>query len=184
MGLQNIFPIQIYTHIVPSNIADKMEEIIIPKLSNLKFDGQVDTDYQHKSPTVFPSEIQPFLDYIDKIVSKYSQESKLSKINRKPYYWIQDYKPHQFHSLHNHPLSNISGTYYIRANENAGELEFQNPNSNLIHTSILDGASSKPFSFKIKPQKGLLVLFPPWLMHGVPPSDEENCIRTSFSFNY
>jgi uncharacterized protein (TIGR02466 family) len=182
MGLQNIFPTPIYTHFVPQNIANKMEEIITPKLSNLKFDGEVNTSFYQ--PPINPKEIFPFLKYIDKIAFKYSQESKLDKGDRPPHYWIQDYKNNFHHSIHCHPNSYISGTYYIRANENAGELEFQNPNYNLMQTTTYTETTTTPFFFRIKPQKGLLVLFPPWLLHKVVPSNKEDCIRTSFSFNY
>jgi hypothetical protein len=45
MGLQNIFPVPIYTHFVPQYIADKMEEIITPRLPNLELNINVNTDF-------------------------------------------------------------------------------------------------------------------------------------------
>jgi hypothetical protein len=182
MGLQNIFPTPIYTHFVPQDIADKMEEIISPKLKNLEDRKAIFTDYFSKEKIISDTEIKPFLDYINFIVHIYSQESNI-RYHRLDNFWVQDYQPNHFHEPHLHPGSTISGTYYIRANTHAGKLLFHNPNPH----SYMEIPLVKPSNntkFSIKPQKGLLVLFPSWLQHEILPSPEKDVIRTSFSFNY
>jgi hypothetical protein len=182
MGLQNIFPTPIYTHFVPQNIADRMEEIITPRLPDLEFDTNVNTDFFKKEQIVLDKEIKPFLDYINSIVYIYSQESNI-KYNKIGKFWIQDYLPNHSHGLHSHPMSTISGTYYIRANEFAGNLIFHNPNPH-TNMTVSNTNNRNQSLFGVKPQKGLLVLFPSWLRHEILPSPKEDVIRTSFSFNY
>ena len=191
MGLQNIFPTSIYTHFVPQNISDKMEEIIIPKIPSLSLTHEHNTNVSVYSsffsdkPLVSPKEIKPFLNYVESIAQIYGKESNIFKAERINY-WIQDYKKGNGHSTHCHPQSTICGTYYIRANENAGFLSFSNPNSSLILATrpLSEPKNQSNQFYNIKPQKGLLVLFPFWLMHKIIPSQEENVIRTSLSFNY
>lgn len=182
MSLQNIFSTPIYTHIVPQHIADKVEEIITPKLPHLKFNEEMNTDF-FDSPSISFQEIQPFIEYINKISLNYSKESNLYR-GDKFQYWLQDYQSTHKHHPHCHPLSSISGTYYVRANENAGQLRFTSPILNLSKTTPPLNLDISQDFFHITPRKGLLILFPPWLLHEVLPSPEVNCIRTSFSFNY
>jgi len=191
MPLQNIFPTQIFTHLIPQYMSDKMEEIITPKVPNLKLiheydsDASVYTSFHTEKPLVSFEEINPFLKYIENIAQSYSKESNIFKAERINY-WIQDYKKGNSHSSHCHPQSTICGTYYIRANKNAGFLSFSHPNTSLIlatEPNVESDVQSNQF-YNIKPQKGLLVLFPFWLIHKIIPSPEEDVIRTSLSFNY
>lgn len=183
MGLQNIFPIPIYTIQVPKIIEEKMEEIVSPKLHLLEEVVGMRTDFFMKSQILSPEEISPFTNYINHIANKFSEESNLHK-GPNFSYWLQDYKKHHYHGIHAHPQSTISGTYYIRANKNAGDLEFQNPNSTLIHSTCYNGNHPDYSTYRIKPKKGLLILFPYWLTHQIFPTNSEDCIRTSFSFNF
>ena len=182
MGLQNIFTTPIYTHLVPQYMADKMEEIITPKLKGLEDHGHLKTDYFKKEGIVLSKEIKPFLTHLHTITEIYSQESNI-KYNNFVSYWVQDYQTYQYHTPHCHPSAAISGTYYIRSNQHAGELLFHNPNQH-IHMEVPRNKHNSSYTFEIKPQKGLLVLFPSWLHHQILPSPERDVIRTSLSFNY
>ena len=181
MGLHNIFPTSIYTHFIPQDIANKLEKIVIPRLNLLKYDGDVNTDYFEQDKIVSSNEIQPFLDYVKFMVDLYSQESNIACRIMEDF-WIQDYSQFHQHKSHCHPNARISGTYYIRTNDQAGELLFYHPNP---HVSMqMDRYPLKRDKFyPIKPQKGLLVLFPSWLQHEILPSPNKEVIRTSFSFN-
>jgi hypothetical protein len=182
MGLQNFFSTPIYTHFIPQNIADKMEEIIVPRLSNLEFEDGVNTDFFKNEKIVSDKEIKPFLDYINSIVYIYSQESNI-KYCKLGNFWIQDYQTSHSHGLHCHPQSTISGTYYIRTNSHSGNLKFQNPNPHIDMEVPLNPQIQQTY-YNIKPKKGLLVLFPSWLKHEILPSSNKDVIRTSLSFNY
>jgi uncharacterized protein (TIGR02466 family) len=123
-------------------------------------------------------EIKPFLDYVNSIVYLYSQESHI-KYDKLSNYWIQDYYPNQSHERHSHPMSTISGTYYIRANEFAGNLIFHDPNPH-TNMTVFNTNNRNLALFGIKPKKGLLVLFPSWLEHESLPSPERRLYKNKF----
>ena len=180
MGLQNIFPVPIYTTILDNKVVEYMENLVIPKLNGLEQHPSQKTDF-FKSKIVSPKEISPFFSSIKNYINDYSFKSNLftsSKIN----YWIQDYSKYESHELHAHGDSYISGVYYVRANKNAGALRFTNPNP-LFTITAFNGDPKEEIYYEIHPQEGLLVLFPGWLSHEVIPSLEEDCIRTCLAFN-
>jgi hypothetical protein len=180
-GLQNIFPVPIYTTFLNSKLADEIEGLIVPRLNNLEQVPSQKTDFFLKDKIVSPEELFIFFHSINPIISDYSNQSNISRSNNINY-WIQDYSKNEFHSSHNHGDSLISGVYYIRANNNAGSLKFTNPNP-LFSVTDLKENSKNEVNFEIKPQKGLLVLFPSWLLHETMASSRDNCIRTCLAFN-
>lgn len=182
MGLQNIFSIPIYTTFLDNKLVEDLEKLVMPKLHNLTLGEEQKTDYYLKDKILSPEELSDFFYYIDPITTDYSNKSNLKRSNNINY-WVQDYKENDKHSLHAHGDAFISGVYYLRANENAGELRFSNPNPLYTITDFLNGPQNKIY-FSVKPSKGLLVLFPGWLSHEVIPSNHNNCIRTCLAFNY
>ena len=182
MSLQNIFPTPIYTHFVPQPIANKIEEIIVPELNNLPLHDNLYTEFFLQKQIINPLKTPFFFDYLNHQLLDYSKKSNIraSKIIQG---WIQNYKQNSSQDIHTHPFCAISGTYYIRANKHAGELVFHSPNpyKDILPPIDIDNKDSEVY--KIKPKKGLLVLFPSWLKHQIIPSPEKDIIRTSFSFN-
>jgi len=90
-----------------------------------------------------------------------------------------------YHRHHNHPNSAWSGVYYVAAGSsdpgsNAGVLELFDPRT---FTEIVDVPGS-PYGQRvlIRPQEGLMVLFPGWLYHFVHPYQGE-AERISIAFN-
>ena len=89
-----------------------------------------------------------------------------------------------FNQKHHHGNSDISAAYYVAASENCGDIVFYDPrpaptyrhpissSPNILNASINS----------IKPEAGLLVLFPSYVEHSVNPnqSDDE---RVVISFN-
>jgi uncharacterized protein (TIGR02466 family) len=88
---------------------------------------------------------------------------------------------------HCHPRSFLSGAYYVRVPPGSSPLCFHDPRPVKIHAS-----PANP-NFKITPytaeslncqvHEGLLVLFPAWLDHSVPPHQAEG-ERVVLSFNF
>ena len=98
-------------------------------------------------------------------------------------YWTQDYRETgQYHELHAHGVSGISGVYWIQANDAAGQFVFHNPDP--IHEFVTKHGNSKYVSSKIylKPIAGMLILFPSYIKHEVEPS-KEGAIRATLAFN-
>jgi len=90
------------------------------------------------------------------------------------------------HGLHLHPLSTISGTYYVHVPRGAPGLKFEDPRLDRMmaapprHSRVRD--SNRPWVV-VPAAAGYVVLFESWLRHEVPanPVDTE---RVSVSFNY
>lgn len=180
--IKNIFPVPIYTSFIDKSIADRVEKLIVPKLSKLQFTDEQYSDYFLPEKLVTANEIDDLLYQIDIATNKFSEETGIIKYNVGQY-WIQDYKKGNSHHRHAHGGDIISCVYYLRANENAGKLRLINPNPFSTITQ-LNSNTTKHLNYDITPQKGLLVIFPGWLMHEVIPSNHSNCIRTCIALNF
>ena len=90
------------------------------------------------------------------------------------------------HSLHLHPTSFVSGTYYVAVPKGAGALKVEDPRlSRLMATP--PRRSDAPAAFRahvsVAAKAGDVVLFESWLRHEVPPARYAG-ERISISFNY
>lgn len=100
--------------------------------------------------------------------------------------WVNVMRPNTHHGLHLHPLSVISGTYYVQTPKGSSGLKFEDPRlSLLMHTppkKVPSRERNRHF-LEIPAEAGRLVLFESWLRHEVPlhPGPGE---RVSVSFNY
>ena len=97
-----------------------------------------------------------------------------------------------YHNLHNHPHSWLSGTYYVavparpkklpgRSDRNPGAISFYDPRPQANMNAVRGDAQVDP-EFRILPNPGEILLWPAFLHHLVHPnlSDEP---RISISFN-
>jgi uncharacterized protein (TIGR02466 family) len=90
------------------------------------------------------------------------------------------------HSLHLHPNSTVSGTYYVRTPAGTSGLKFEDPRLSRLMAAPPRLAEPRPEnrSFVTYPARpGQVLLFESWLRHEVPanPAATE---RISISFNY
>lgn len=90
------------------------------------------------------------------------------------------------HTMHIHPLSVISGTYYVTVPPGAGDLKFEDPRLE----SFMASPPRKPNArvenqrfYRHKPKAGQVVLFESWMRHEVPAHAGKK-ERISVSFNY
>lgn len=130
----------------------------------------VNTDYYSKTVYKLPEDLkQTILDNSSKILG--SDKIKIKK------YWLQDYKTDQYHGLHTHGQSIMSGVYYLKYSGSGGNIVFQNPNS------VQWATSTGPFEKRVQPQAGMMLLFPGWMPHRVEPIQDTVKERTVLSFN-
>ena len=90
------------------------------------------------------------------------------------------------HSLHLHPTSFISGTYYVAVPRGAGAIKFEDPRLGLMMATPprRGDAPAAVQAFVSQPARaGEIVLFESWLRHEVPPARFSG-ERISISFNY
>jgi uncharacterized protein (TIGR02466 family) len=90
------------------------------------------------------------------------------------------------HSMHLHPLSSISGTYYVAMPRAAPGLKFEDPRMERFMAApprVSHAARANRPWVTLNVQAGEVVLFESWLRHEVAPSPSATD-RISISFNY
>ncbi len=99
--------------------------------------------------------------------------------------WINIMPQGTSHSFHHHPLSVISGTFYLQVPLSSSGIQFEDPRAVLMMACPprKTKKSNHQMHLEIKPKVGDIVLFESWMKHQVAPNPaaEE---RISVSFNY
>jgi uncharacterized protein (TIGR02466 family) len=98
--------------------------------------------------------------------------------------WANVNRRGDFNTLHTHPGATWSGVYYVDHGESSGDVEgtaLQLFDPNPARTNIFFPELSTA-NVLIKPQPGLMILFPSYLPHAVPPHQGERP-RISIAFN-
>ncbi len=102
--------------------------------------------------------------------------------------WINIMPRHVVHSLHLHPLSTISGTYYVRTPRGSPGIKFEDPRLDRFMASPPRRADCRPENrpwVTVPAAAGTVVLFESWLRHEVPPNPvAAERISVSFNFNW
>lgn len=100
--------------------------------------------------------------------------------------WVNIMPEQTAHSLHLHPLSVISGTYYVRTPKGCSGLKFEDPRLASFMAAPPKKANARPENRQhvtYPAEAGNVILFESWLRHEVAANRvaEE---RISISFNY
>jgi uncharacterized protein (TIGR02466 family) len=100
--------------------------------------------------------------------------------------WVNIMPRHTAHGLHLHPLSVISGTYYVRTPRGCAGLKFEDPRLSRFMASPPRRADCREdlrHHTTYPAAAGTVTLFESWLRHEVPPNPVA-AERVSISFNY
>lgn len=100
--------------------------------------------------------------------------------------WVNIMPTNVIHTMHIHPLSVISGTYYVQTPKNCSSIKFEDPRLESFMASPPRKHDAKPINqrhIKLQPQEGHVVLFESWMRHEVPANNSVQ-ERISISFNY
>ncbi len=98
--------------------------------------------------------------------------------------WINIMGHQTVHSLHLHPLSTISGTYYVQVPRGSSGIKFEDPRLDRFMAAPPRRADAAAQSWvTVAAQPGAVVLFESWLRHEVVPNPSQQ-ERVSVSFNY
>ncbi|QYM80460.1 hypothetical protein K0B96_07595 [Horticoccus luteus] len=100
--------------------------------------------------------------------------------------WVNIMPPTAAHSLHLHPLSFISGTYYVATPDGCPGLKFEDPRLSKFMAAPprrSDARDDQRAHVTYEAQAGQVILFESWLRHEVA-SNRTAGERISISFNY
>lgn len=101
--------------------------------------------------------------------------------------WININGQGCYNNPHSHPGCHWSGVYYARVPDPesgsfSGMIEFLDPRGGVTKESALPDAKCFLSNYSVTPQNGLLLLFPPYLVHWVHPHQHPE-ERLSIAFN-
>lgn len=100
--------------------------------------------------------------------------------------WVNIMGPYCAHSMHIHPQSIISGTYYLQMPKNCSALRFEDPRYTQFMSRPplqINAPANQQVQFTLPAQSGDLILFESWIKHEVPMNTTQDP-RISISFNY
>jgi len=98
--------------------------------------------------------------------------------------WVNIMPTGVSHSLHLHPLSTLSGTYYVRTPRGAPGLKFEDPRLSRFMAAPPKRAGATQRPWVVLPARaGELLLFESWLRHEVV-ANAATTPRVSISFNF
>lgn len=90
------------------------------------------------------------------------------------------------HGLHLHPLSTLSGTYYVQVPRGSSGIKFEDPRLDRMMAApprrVRARAANRAW-VEFEARAGQVILFESWLRHEVPPNPGRG-ERISVSFNY
>lgn len=94
--------------------------------------------------------------------------------------WMNLMPSGTYHTLHFHPHSVISGTYYVQVPPDSVAIKLEDPRMPL-YMSAPD--RKEGLYHHVAPKVGEYLLFESWVRHEVPPN-RSKAVRVSLSFNY
>jgi uncharacterized protein (TIGR02466 family) len=100
--------------------------------------------------------------------------------------WVNIMPPTAAHSLHLHPLSFISGTYYVATPPGSPGLKFEDPRLGQFMAAPPKLAAARPANrthVTVPARAGQVILFESWLRHEVA-ANRGSAERISVSFNF
>ncbi len=100
--------------------------------------------------------------------------------------WVNVMPKHAVHGSHLHPLSTISGTYYVQTPRGCAGLKFEDPRLDRYMAAPprrRDAPAQRQAWVTMPAEAGKVTLFESWLRHDVPPNTQA-AERVSISFNY
>jgi len=130
-------------------------------------------------------------DQLDKLVAHLNFEvnecAKQVGLNPVKLYniWLNINPPGSYNHLHNHVGSVFSGVYYVQADENQGNIQFERSDNAEYHIPAIVAKDTYYTSTRAtyKAKTGALYVFPGWLKHSVQ-GNRSTEDRISISFNY
>lgn len=98
-------------------------------------------------------------------------------------FWININSVNNYNNPHVHPASIFSGVYYVKTDDNTGNIVFNNSsNKDFICQCFTERSKYTISSVKYSTPVGRVVIFPSWVQHFVEPNLSTND-RISLAFN-
>ncbi len=202
MPVRSFFPTHIYTASLARSRADALNRRLLGECRQLREDDAAGRRWSRRNyPGGFTSyatahrmqQVSPTFARLERLIDthvrRYSAALEFELAGRALAMtdcWVNLMPRGVAHSLHLHPLSVISGTYYVRVPRGAPGLKFEDPRLDRYMGAPprRADASDENRTWVVMPAApGALLLFESWLRHEVAPNQSAG-ERVSISFNY
>lgn len=187
-------------HWFPSVVGKVQDPSWVPSLRQLTkpiFDeGGINTNFYFNGRTTYGTrnlterpEFAPFIDWVKKLAWEFldQQGYNADAVNWRPYFFANSFQQGSNHPKHVHTQCSVSGIYYIDTPPGSADIVFY-PNQPfrdffdyMYALKETPNWYSMP-STKYKAESGVLLMWPSWLYHEVPPNGSTEP-RTSIVFN-
>ena len=160
------------------SIKNEKQNLSTGKKNKIKFNKKK-TVYKGVSSYYGPNliDLKPFQPLLSTI--KHTVQKEMNTVISVQNAWFTIYEQDQFIVRHSHPITEWSGVYYYKVEENCGDLVFYDP----IGSFRNHFTGNYPFKYTVKPTNGLLLAFPAWLEHESLPN-KSGSDRIIFSYNF
>lgn len=202
MAIRSFFPTRIYTAALPRHRAAALNRRLLAESLQLAVDDQAGKRWSSRNyPGGFTSyasasrmhTVSPTFGLLEKLldahVRRFAAELEFDLGQRKLQMtdcWVNVMPRGVTHGLHLHPLSVVSGTYYVRVPRGAPGLKFEDPRLDRYMGAPprrADAAERNRAWVVMPAVAGSLLLFESWLRHEVAANTSATD-RVSISFNY
>ena len=132
------------------------------------------------------TELQSKIDLHVRRMSKYLQMDLQDGRLEMSSIWVNIMPKGCAHPLHLHPLSVLSGTYYVSVPAQASSIKFEDPRLSSFMAMPAKLENPKPHNqtfVSLQPKVGQVAIWESWLRHEVPHNGSKED-RVSISFNY
>jgi uncharacterized protein (TIGR02466 family) len=96
--------------------------------------------------------------------------------------WVNLHDRGGFNFLHMHEGCLLSGCFYLQVPPGSGDLVFRDPRPGVLHSFLKGNDPNAHNDVHLRPEAGLVALFPSWLEHYVEPHGGD-MPRIGISFN-
>jgi len=202
MPIQSLFPTQIYSAHLPASGWRKFNDRLRRECQQLRHD---DVGGQRWSKKNYPGGytsynsacrmhlLSPTFALLERKLNRhvqaYARALELDLEGRELTMtdcWVNIMPQQVVHGLHLHPLSTISGSYYVQTPKGCSAIKFEDPRLDRFMAAPPRKSDCKaehrPW-YLVPAEAGRLVLFESWLRHEVAPNPVK-AERISISFNY
>lgn len=192
-GFHTLWPTLFLQRELPS--ADMANAALLDHILTLEAShASLTTDYRQQNlfEQTHPA-VQWLHQCINKTLADYLSRSGVSvRVEWQLQGWANINRKGDYHTLHNHPHSYLSGTYYVNMPEqpasvggrddlNPGDISFFDPRPQANMLAISGDPQIDP-EHRVSPAAGTLLLWPSFVHHAVHPNLADQA-RVSISFN-
>lgn len=178
MSIEKIFPIEIYKTIYKT---DPKLQHVIKNISN-KVTRNIGNYLSTNKNVLFLEEFVDIKLFIEEHLQIYYKHLYNIEENITPYItnsWCTFNGKNDFHHVHSHSNSIVSGVFYINVSEENDCIRFVHP----IRSQLMIGCNENGGEYIQTVCNNFLIMFPSYIEHYVPPVNYDEYTRISLSFN-